>query len=114
VCHPVRCCRYKGEFREDKLAGFGEMLYATSGHRYVGEWRNNKKNGKGACVRGRRQPGGEQHTGQLTRDPHRLIRMRPPTAGLMSPGPMSPPGLTLEESARVHLILRADTIGDRH
>jgi hypothetical protein len=39
--------RYKGEFRDDKMDGFGEMLYVTAGCRYVGNFKNNKKNGQG-------------------------------------------------------------------
>lgn len=47
--------RYKGEFREDKMDGFGEMVYVTAGCRYVGQWKNNKKNGHGE---GRQQADG--------------------------------------------------------
>lgn len=37
---------YTGEFFDEKLCGFGEMQY-VNGHRYVGEWRANKKQGQG-------------------------------------------------------------------
>ena len=37
----------KGEFALDKLCGTGELRYVTSGHRYVGQWRDNRKHGEG-------------------------------------------------------------------
>lgn len=38
--------QFKGDFIDDKMCGFGEMVY-FGGHRYVGHWVNNKKNGHG-------------------------------------------------------------------
>lgn len=38
---------YKGEFCWGVIAGFGEIKYEVSGHRYKGYWKDNRKHGLG-------------------------------------------------------------------
>ena len=38
---------YIGDFKEDKLEGFGMLLYSESKCRYIGQFSNNKLNGYG-------------------------------------------------------------------
>ena len=40
-------CRYAGDFSWGVIAGVGEMTYETTGHRYKGCWKDNRKHGVG-------------------------------------------------------------------
>lgn len=38
---------FEGEWREDRKEGRGVYTYTTTGEKYEGEWRNGERNGKG-------------------------------------------------------------------
>jgi hypothetical protein len=43
------CCRYHGEWVDDKMTGRGYMIWAD-GRRYDGEWLENRCNGRGVLT----------------------------------------------------------------
>jgi hypothetical protein len=52
---------YKGQYRDDKKHGYGEMSWSEDGRKYAGQWANGKQHGHGTYVS---SGGGEPISGE--------------------------------------------------